>query len=145
MATSVEPVPKVAQKTSQLLLEKRLDEIGPMFRAAWDLYIKFYTVFLMFSLGAMGWVIEHKTERHELMAGAFIGQTFLTLGTNVGMALYTYRTKRNHEELEAELAGDDAVPTAEVIPIALGIWAGTANALGMAGLIWVWFRIGFGK
>jgi hypothetical protein len=39
------------------VLRSRYAELGLNLRAAWDVYIRFYTVFLTFSMAALAWTL----------------------------------------------------------------------------------------
>jgi hypothetical protein len=54
---SLAPSFPVEDSANVWLLKRRHEDISSMFRTCWDLYIKFYTVFLTFSVAAMGWVV----------------------------------------------------------------------------------------
>jgi uncharacterized membrane protein len=111
--------------------------MGTTFRSVWDLYIKSYTVFLTFSLGAMGWLIEHRETQsmehnHKVVAVVFIGQSILTCVTSVGVAIYSYETSKRMVETEKEIDSVKSMPKSlletKPLPFALAIWLGSANA-----------------
>lgn len=126
------------------LLKKRIEEASAMFRAVWDNYIKFYTVFLTFSLGALGWIIEHSDSQalrhsHTVIVIVFIGQSLLTSITSVAVSLYSRRTARELLLLEKALIPDCPEPPlclqSSTIPVGIALWAGIANAVAMLGMI----------
>src|SRR5580698_4937053 len=127
------------------LLKKRIEEIGTTFRAVWDYYIKFYTVFLTFSLGAMGWLVQHTeaeavAHHHVVIAVVFIGQSLLTAATSAGVALYSHQTAANQLTLEKTLLSTEPMPKAlkiaQAIPVKLALWSGFANTVAMLGMAW---------
>ena len=85
------------------VLKQRVQDLGTTFRAVWDIYIKFYTVFLTFSLAALSWLIEHKitsSHSHKVIAVVFIGQSLLTSITSGAIGFYSYKAgKQLSEEL----------------------------------------------
>jgi hypothetical protein len=142
------------QTSIDWLLKKRIEEIGTMFRAIWDNYIKFYTVFLTFSLGALGWLIEHGeskalTHSHTVIVIVFMGQSILTSITSVAVAIYSRRMAQDLASLEQELLATASKPSvilsANPIPVSIALWAGIANAFAMLGMTAEWYRVGFGK
>ena len=43
---------------STWLIKRRHEDLSQTFRTSWDLYIKFYTVFLTFSIAALGLLLS---------------------------------------------------------------------------------------
>ena len=134
------------------VLKQRTKELGTMFRTVWDIYIKFYTVFLTFSLAAMGWLIEHKitsSHSHKIIAGVFIGQSLLTAITSGAIGFYSYKVGKQLSGVELTLLTGINLPPAlrraQTIPSGLGLWAGFANASAMILMSLVWYWIGFGQ
>lgn len=67
-----------------------LEEHTTWFRAVWDLYIKFYTVFLTVNFIAIGLVVEHVSLNHRWpIVLAFVVQHIVSAGTAVFMAKYS--------------------------------------------------------
>lgn len=135
------------------LLKRRHEEFSEMFRAAWDNYIKFYTVFLTFSLGAMGWLLAQTGNQSlparvkHVIAIVFIAQSLLCSITSAGLGLYSHKVGADQARSEADILGSLVVAPVmrkvQSIPVALGIWAGCANAAAMLGMLFAWFYIGF--
>jgi hypothetical protein len=46
------------------LLKRRHEDVSTTFRTGWDLYIKFYTVFLTFSMAAFGLALADKVPKN---------------------------------------------------------------------------------
>ena len=120
-----------------------------MFRTAWDIYIKFYTVFLTFSLAAMSWLIEHKISNphsDKIIAGVFIGQSLLVSITSGAMGFYSYKVGKQLSGVEMTLLAGIHLPPAlkraQTIPAGLGLWGGSANAFAMIGMSMVWYWVG---
>jgi hypothetical protein len=148
--TATSPATSTENAGLDWVLKQRTKELGTMFRTAWDIYIKFYTVFLTFSLAAMGWLIEHKitsSHSHKLLAGVFIGQSLLTSITSGAMGFYSYKVGKQLSEVEITLLTGIHLPPAlkraQTIPSGLGLWSGFANAVAMIGMSWVWYCVGF--
>ncbi|HTC48457.1 MAG TPA: hypothetical protein VK722_14125 [Candidatus Aquilonibacter sp.] len=132
------------------VLKQRIQDVGTMFRTVWDIYIKFYTVFLTFSLAAMSWLIEHKitsSHSHKVIAIVFIGQSLLTSITSVAIGLYSYEAGKQLSGAEITLLTGISLPAAlkrtQTIPSGLGLWSGFANAAAMIGMACVWYWVGF--
>lgn len=130
------------------LIKRRHEDLSQTFRTSWDLYIKFYTVFLTFSITALGWLLTQKepsplTARSvATIATVFIVQTILTAITSAAMAVYSKRVAASQQHLEAGLPGAPLkVKTA--VPVQLTLWAGLANCAAMIGMTIVWMRVGF--
>jgi hypothetical protein len=124
-----------------------------MFRTSWDNYIKFYTVFLTFSVAAMGWLLtsggvpQRPPTIDHVLAYALIGQSFLTAITSAAIAMYSRAVAQQHARVEDAVLGELPAPTAligtKAIPVELAIWAGWANAVAMLGMCFAWAYIGF--
>jgi len=46
----------MSETVAERVLMQRFQEANVVFRTTWDLYLKFYTVFLTFDLAALAWV-----------------------------------------------------------------------------------------
>jgi hypothetical protein len=135
------------------LLKRRHEDLGTMFRAVWDNYIKFYTVFLTFSVTALGWLLSHTgadappVKIDHVVSVVFIVQSVLTSITSGALAVYSRRVAREYAQLEKTLLGTTPVPPAligiETIPVKLAMWAGWANAAAMLGMASAWRYVGF--
>lgn len=143
------------------LLKHRLEELGTTFRTGWDIYIKFYTVFITFDLTAMAFVgslrwsttgpasvlsLPRSGTPIHVLSIVFIGQSLLTAMTSFGMSLYTRHAKRDYDALECALlgsAGRSAVLIeTKPLPTGLAQWSGVANAVAMLGIIVAWVYVG---
>ena len=135
------------------LLKRRYEDLGTMFRACWENYIKFYAVFLPFSLGAMGWLVTHtgkdalpKSVSH-VIAIVFMAQSLLTAGTSGALALYSRQVGIQHSRTEESVLGDTPLPPAlvgtQAIPVLIAQWAAWANCTAMMGMTYAWFYVGF--
>lgn len=132
------------------VLKQRIQDLGTTFRTVWDIYIKFYTVFLTFSLAAITLLIEHKfsnSHSHKVIAVVFIGQSLLTSITSGAIGFYSYKVGSQLSGVEITLLTGVHLPPslkrAQTIPSGLGLWCGFANAAAMVGMACVWFWVGF--
>jgi hypothetical protein len=47
----------MSESPQEWILKRRHEDLGVTVRMCWDLYIKFYTVFLTFSVIGLGWIL----------------------------------------------------------------------------------------
>ncbi|MCC7142246.1 MAG: hypothetical protein IT349_09115 [Candidatus Eisenbacteria bacterium] len=127
------------------LRNKQFDEISAQFRASWDTYVKFYTVFLLVNFTALGLAIEHTQGRGKtIIIVTFVGQNFLALVTAVGMARYSRSAAQRMRLIccgaiaDGPSGGDPEQLSEPVLPGGLGYWGGLANAAGHVLLIICW-------
>jgi hypothetical protein len=128
------------------VLKQRVSDMGATFRAVWDLYIKFYTVFLTFSIGALALLNEHP-HSHRVIAMVFMLQSGLCAGTSVAIGIYSQAAAHQVHSAESTLLVDEPLPKSarfiSAIPVGLAMWCGFANALAMMGMVGVWYYTGF--
>ena len=135
------------------ILHRRHEELGQNFRLSWDLYIKFYAVFLTFCVAGLGWLLTTDSsglqiEARRLIASVFMIQTVLTGMTSVAMSRYSVRVADGQNAIETVLlrGGEDgwlaSVPHTAV-PTRLAQWAGWANAVAMLVMCSLWLHVGF--
>ena len=85
----------MSESTQEWILKRRHEDLGVTVRMCWDLYIKFYTVFLTFSVIGLGWILTRPGDAQmiprarQLIAVVFLIQTILTAATSAGIGLYT--------------------------------------------------------
>jgi hypothetical protein len=134
------------------LLKSRYADLGTTFRTVWDLYIKFYTVFLTFNIAALGFFLSKGSFLAQLATTSkryiyvlvlvFAVQSALLCGTSILMAKYSTKAAADQKRLENELLLGDAqakVPGFEsVFPLGLARWAALANATVMLGMVAIW-------
>ncbi|MEO1009585.1 MAG: hypothetical protein AAFX79_13565 [Planctomycetota bacterium] len=98
---------------------------------AWDIYIKFYTVFLTVNFVAIGVVLEKVTTPFAtwLLAIAFIVQNGVSLGTAIGMIVYSKAVFGRQDQL-----GHAQLPAFQK----LARWGGLGNAISHGVLIVLW-------
>lgn len=150
------PTQKVENGPVEWLLKHRLEETGTMFRAVWDNYLKFYTVFLTFNIAAMGYVLTRPDQKvvdvpmspmiRDILGKVFAGENLLVAATSACIALYSLRTAKHSDRLERALLGKSEIPylltDIKTIPAALAAYAGWANCIGMLGLVYAWIYLG---
>ncbi|HEX6065874.1 MAG TPA: hypothetical protein VFZ04_16695, partial [Longimicrobiales bacterium] len=123
-------------------------ELATSFRNTWDVYVKFFTVFITFNVIAIGAVLERVDPANRpLMAAAFIAQNVLAAGTALGVASYSRVCKQQLERTadvlvrDANDPADRAVLRDAPIPGTTGVWAGFANFIAHLTLIAVWILV----
>jgi hypothetical protein len=128
------------------VLRGRYAELGLNLRSAWDIYIRFYTVFLTFSIAALAWVFTYEkvTPALRMVAWTFFAQTAMTAVTSVLISLHSCRVRRAQEQIEVLLLAEEKSPlpnTPSPISVAMATWAGGANGLAMAGMAVIWLYV----
>ena len=137
-------------KSDDWLGKKLLDETSLSYRTVWSLYLQFYTVFLTFSIVALGLTLEHVSRNNRWpIAFALIIQNLLSAATAGCIARFSGISARRYEELckiyiEADpehkkLAGVGLSP----LPGWLGTFGGYANLVSHVLLIACWVAILF--
>ncbi len=137
------------------LLKRRHEDLSLTFRTAWDLYIKFYTVFLTVSITALIFVAGGsqflkapqgnppgggKTYTALIIVVVFSVQSAICAVTSVLMGLYSKKASKDQASIESRLVstGVEVPGAGSTIPVGLAQWAGFANAVVMCGLIVIW-------
>jgi len=126
-----------AESTDVWLAKRYLDECSVQFRAVWDLYLKFYVMFLTVNVTALGLVINVASSK-GLISIAFIMQNLLAGSTAIQIARYSSEVATRAQKLAEFLAAGNAPVTisstsvlaASPIPGKLGSWGGYANFAG---------------
>jgi hypothetical protein len=130
--------------------QKALDECSVQFRTVWDIYIKWYTVFLTFNILALGVTTEHLKGRSvQVVAMVFVAENIISLFTGIQIARFSAATKKQASAIAKWIASSDAPPLSMPpddvldcpIPGALGRWSGLANSLSHLFLIACWIAI----
>jgi hypothetical protein len=121
-----------------------------VYARVWDIYIKFYTVFLTANVLGLGLVAEHIHVHRWPITVAFSVQNLITIGTSIGMARYSVETDKRLRQVADYIAKSDSAPPSipEVVkgsPVATGLsqWAGYANCAATACLIFCWIAVNF--
>ena len=130
------------------LARKYFDEISLQFRTAWDIYIKWYTVFLTANVLALAGAVQYvEPDNRLIVAITFCIQNVLALLTAVYMALFSRRTAERIRAVSVAIASEDGPGDhggvvlrlgGSPVPGDLGYWSGWANAIGNASLIGCW-------
>jgi hypothetical protein len=131
------------------LRKKQFDEVSLQFRSTWDMYLKFYTVFLTFNITALGLTIQyvHGVNRAPIVI-AFLLQNVNALIT--GMRIGQFSRDMSHRlskicndimQKEGNHSEDSSFLTDSAIPGELGYWGGIANAMGHGLLIACWLSV----
>lgn len=148
------PVPLESSiDTRRWLLRQHYEEINANFRTAWELYIKFYTVFLTFNVAALAALLSAKVALADsskwIIVGAFVLQDLLCAVTSGFMARFSERSGKLLDEASIELLADGTKATkglsARTLPIDLGRWAGWANCGAMLAMVALWIGAGLTK
>src|SRR5215467_13757228 len=101
------------ESAQEWILKRRHEDLSLTFRSSWDLYIRFYTVFLTFSVIGLGWVLTGPAEirmvprAKQVITIVFLIQTILTAVTSGAMALYTEHVAHEQEQIENLLTQSD--------------------------------------
>jgi hypothetical protein len=78
--------------------------LGTMFRKCWDLYFKFYTVFLTFSLTAMGFVMaEGQVPTRHVLGAVFMALSSIVAISSTLLAYYSEGVSVDHARLQSAL------------------------------------------
>jgi hypothetical protein len=135
------------------LLQKQYEDVNTNFRTAWDLYIKFYTVFLTFNVAALAALFSNNFSLAEgskwLVIGAFVLQDVLCAATSGLMAKFSQSYAEKLEQARAALLKDSAesdegIPAGS-LPVDLSLWAGWANCWAMLAMVALWLGAGIVK
>ncbi len=128
------------------LLQKQYEEVNTNFRTCWDLWLKFYTVFLTFDIAGIALIVSHDRplKHSHAIAIVFVLQTVLTSITSAKMAIFS-ESSRDHLEAarHALLCEDsDTTPIPPIsMPVDLAKWSGWANCGVMAAMALVWIAL----
>ena len=142
----------MSESPQEWILKRRHEDLGVTVRMCWDLYIKFYTVFLTFSVIGLGWIltrpadIQTNPRGKQVIAIVFLIQTILTAITSAGIALYTVHVANDQDHIEGLLTqshpgGRPSVRPA--VPSLLAQWGGWSNCAAMLAMAALWIYAGF--
>ena len=119
-----------------------------VYARVWDIYIKFYTVFLTANVVGIGLVAKDIHGNRMPIIVSFSILNFILIGTSVWMARYSTDTDKKLREVGNYLMALDSVEGtgAGVIkdsPVALRLsqWAGYANCAASACMIGCWISL----
>jgi hypothetical protein len=135
------------------ILKRRHEDLSLNIRMCWDLYIKFYTVFLTFSVVGLGWVLARPADIQmvprgkQVIAIVFVVQTLLTAIISGAIALYTARVAHDQEHIEESLLAESpagARPSLTPgVPVMLAQLGGWSNCAAMVAMATLWLYAGF--
>lgn len=140
------------ESPQEWILKRRHEDLSLNIRMCWDLYIKFYTVFLTFSVVGLGWVLTRPADIQmvprgkQVIAIVFVVQTLLTAITSVAIAFYTARVAHDQEHIESLLAESHAgvrPSLTPAVPVMLGHLGGWSNCAAMLAMTTLWLYEGF--
>jgi hypothetical protein len=135
----------MAESVRLWVLQKQYEEYLQQFKTAWDLYLKFYTVFLVFNLTAFSFTAEKVSADNRLpIVIIFVFQNICSAGTALHMSFLGRTTiKRLNPISDAILSNSSEKDIALKPPVLTGIafWAGFANTLSHIGYICCWIFI----
>jgi hypothetical protein len=122
---------------------RHIEELTSQFRTVWDIYIKFYTVFLTFSLAAIAFVAGTNNQGPKgFVALAFVVQSVMTLGTTIGVGIFSSNTAKELERSVREIAGRSEAEH-PWLPHRLACYSAFANSVGLVLFIGIWLYIAF--
>ena len=126
---------------AKLMIEK----IHESYRAVWELYIKFDTVFI--TANFIAFAAYDPINNGAFLAWAFVLQNLVTAITSFCLAIYSHRTSKRYSEacntivqmfpINKPLNGIAECP----IPGWLGVYSGAANVIAHLVLATFWFAL----
>ncbi len=125
-----------------------LDQEFTSYKTVWDLYLKFYTVFLTVNFVALAAVVQHiKDEGRGIIVVAFLLQNLFSFGTALTIAFFSKKTAERYNNLCFHLASqskysDVILESAKSsVPGWIGYWGGIANAASHIALMACWIAV----
>jgi hypothetical protein len=111
--------------------EKLAEALNSQLLGAWDIYVKFFTVFLTVNITALGVVVTkiRPGKARSVISITFFIQNVIAFVTGIMMARYTGQITEQLARIASELS----------IFSSLGRWGGIANAIGngIIGVTWL--------
>jgi hypothetical protein len=138
------------------LARQYFDECSLQFRTVWDLYLKFYVVFLTVNATALGVTVQYVDlpRSRAVIAIAFVMQNAFAAVTALMISRYSDKVAKRAQDL-ATFAVLNAVEPATAplppvfaespIPGQLGKWGAIANLLGHGVFCGLWLAVIFMK
>jgi hypothetical protein len=134
------------------LAKKYFDECSLQFRTVWDLYLKFYVVFLTVNATALGLTVQYVElrESRAVIAAAFVMQNIFAAVTAFMVSRFSAKVAVRAQDLAAfAVANVEQSPTMQLplllaespIPGQLGKWGAMANLLGHAVFCALWLLV----
>jgi hypothetical protein len=142
------PTPGNAGSNLTWLLQKQYEEVNINFRTVWDLYLRFYAVFLTFDIAAMALLLGSKpifqptAEIKHLIVVVFVLQSLLMAITSGFMALFTEGSRHHLEAARDALLRDEPKHTSEIpkisLPTAIAKYSAWGNCGAMLTMAVLW-------
>lgn len=143
----------MADRPDDWLVKKLIEENSLAFRTVWDLYLKFYTVFLTFSITALALTVQyvkHQNQRLPIVL-VFVFQNLISAGTAYGVARFSYVSGKRFEAVCRQHLRQLTLSDAEAdqlkalcespMPGWLGVYGGVANMASHVSLIACWIAV----
>ncbi len=140
------------ESPQEWILKRRHEDLSLTVRMCWDLYIRFYTVYLTFSVIGLGWVLTRPADiqmvprARQVIAIVFVIQTILTAITSGAIAVYTAHVAHDQEHIEGLLTQSHVGAWPSVgpaVPASLAQWGGWSNCAAMLAMAALWLYAGF--
>jgi hypothetical protein len=140
---------------AEWLLRKRYEETHLNFRTLWDLYLKFYTVFLTSNVAALAWVYSRGAGvvSRWPVSLAFFMQCVLVSVSSVLVAKWSKSSRAGIEGIVDAIGflssqkgevSDKATLFAVDLPVGIACYGAYANSIGVLTLAVIWFYYGMG-
>jgi hypothetical protein len=149
----ISPTSDSALASKEWLAKKYFDELSLQFRTVWDIYIKWYTVFLTTNVVAIGAVVQYVIpENRGVLVFAFAAQNALGLMTALFIGRFSRTTAKRMVLIAALIVADPNESSDSILPVQLrasplpgnlGFWSGIANAIGNVTLMACWIALLF--
>src|SRR6267378_5339783 len=141
----------MSESTQEWILKRRHEDLGVTVRMCWDLYIKFYTVFLTFSVVGLGWILTRPGDaQHSPRETGYCRRLFDPDDPDGGNKrrnrAYTVHVAPDQEHIEDLLTQSDAGGRPSItpaVPALLAQWGGWCNWAAMLAMAVLWFYVGF--
>jgi len=139
----------MSESNTDWLAKKHFDELSLQLRSVWDLYLKFYTVFLTFNILALAAVVQHiARDNRTIIVVALVLQNLLSGITAVCIGCFSKDSARRLEDVTLYLLREapensqrPPFSNHSPIPGRLGFWSGVANAVSHLTLIGCWIAV----
>lgn len=137
------------ESDDEWLARKYFEETCLQGRTVWDIYMKYFTVFLTINVTALGVVAQYlEPANRGAIVWAFIGHNLITMTSSLAVGIYSRSVTHNLRSLSHVLQKNH-VPSsrfqrlmrASPFPGNLGLLCGIANALGNLMLIICWICV----
>lgn len=128
------------------MLKKQYEEYLDELKISWEVYMKFYVVFLVVNLTAVGLVLEKVKDINSraLIASLFIAQNCITSITLIHMAGLGETGKNKIEKISTALLNDsdgDKLPIEAPVLVETSYCGGMANTIACVAYMIAWSAI----